>query len=121
MCASAICAALKADHPEFRAAAGVLFALLVPRVAMNAKAAGKLLQVLSKAKEKTVETLGAVAILYRCQRRNLDVAAVAREFLSHSDQLMQAMVNADQMDDDDRDFARRSAQHSLSKMLNSQF
>lgn len=85
----------------------MLFALLVPRVVLNSKSAAKLLQVLSKQKDKTVETLGAVAILYRCQRKNLDVPAVADEFLSHKEQVLQAIVNAHQMDDEDRDFARR--------------
>ena len=74
---------------------------------MNNKSATKLLQVLSKQTDKSVETLGAVAILYRCQRKNLDIPAVADEFICHKDQVIKAVVNAHQMDDDDREFARR--------------
>ena len=77
------------------------------RVVLNAKSAGKLLQVLSKQQEKSIETLGALAILYRCQRRNLDITAVARELMVHDEQILQTVVNADQMDESDQDFARR--------------
>ena len=77
------------------------------RVVLNAKSAGKLMQVLSKQQEKSIETLGALAILYRCQRRNLDITAVARELMVHDEQILQTVVNADQMDERDQDFARR--------------
>ena len=77
------------------------------RVVLNAKSASKLLQVLSKQQEKSIETLGALAILYRCQRRNLDITSVARELMVHDEQILQTVVNADQMDESDQDFARR--------------
>ena len=77
------------------------------RVVLNAKSASKLLQVISKQQEKSIETLGALAILYRCQRRNLDITAVARELMVHDEQILQTVVNADQMDESDQDFAKR--------------
>ena len=105
----AISAAYKSGHPEFRATASVLMAMLVPRVILNKKSAGKLVQVLKKAsgKKRDEETLGTLAILYRCQRESVDVSVIAEQFLDHRDTLLAATSNPGQMDEDDQDFARK--------------
>ena len=113
-----IVAALKCDHKEFRAAGSILFSLLVTKVKLNQKAASKLLKVLSKMVEKhggNVESLGMVAILYRCQSSNesiIDKTKVLELLLRHTSVIKECTSQINQMEEDDKEFARR-----LFKML----
>ena len=120
----AIVAALKCDHREFRAAGSILFSVLIPRVKLNQKAANKLLKVLVKLVNNGIdgeiggnlESLGMVAILYRCQSTTegstVDKSKVLELVLKHDLVIKECTTQINQMEDDDKEFARR-----LFKML----
>jgi hypothetical protein len=104
-----ILAGLKLNaHQEFRSAAIILFACLVPRISMKAKVANKLLKSIGKISIKTTETLSMVALLFRCQKSVVDQERVLVEILSHEDVLQTTVfANIEKQPDEDQEFARR--------------
>ena len=103
-----ILAGIKSQHKEYRSGIVILFASLIPRIRLNAKAAKKVLKSLSKVENKDVETLSMLALLFRCQVNVLDCVAIMEEFVQLKS-ILQAQVfsNVQKRVDEDQEFARR--------------
>ena len=106
--------ALKCENKEFRAAGSILFSILVTRVRLNKKAAGKLLKVLAKLVDNhgcNIESLGMTAILYRCQsvsdESTIEKTKVLDLILKHNAVITKCTTQINQMDEEDKEFARR--------------
>lgn len=76
------CACLKSANAELLSTGFVILALMLPRVKLKAKVADKILGVLERVQDRSVQSLGAVAILYRCQEP--DSPRVLQSVLNHS-------------------------------------
>ena len=96
------------DHPEFRSAAIILFAALVPRVSVKSKVTKKLLKMIERQELLDVETLTMLALLYRCQKATVAKDKVLKLLLAHEDIVLNRVFhNVEKQAEEDEDFARR--------------